>query len=141
MQNGQLNLFTDGGARGNPGPAGIGVVLLDVSGRTVEAYGKYIGENTNNQAEYLALISGLEKAVTLGVKKISCHLDSELIVRQLQGKYKIKNEGLKPLAAKVLMLSNKFLNVTYTYVPREKNHHADKLVNEAIDVQQGRSKV
>jgi len=137
---GKLVIFTDGGARGNPGPAGIGAVLYadDAQGNQtrVGEIQKYIGVATNNFAEYTALITALEQAVTLGYREVQCFLDSELVVRQLNGQYKIREESLKPLAAKVLALTNKFKRYSFTHVPREKNREADKLVNAAIDAAQ-----
>jgi ribonuclease HI len=134
----QLIIFTDGGARGNPGPAGIGVVLYKSPdhGITTEKIGeikKYIGSATNNFAEYSALIAGLERGAELGYAEAMCFLDSELVVRQLNGQYKVREESLKPLAQRVLALTNKFKSVSFTHVPREKNAEADKLVNLAID--------
>ena len=133
----KLIIFTDGGARGNPGPAGIGAVFYveDSSGSQVRTgeIKKYIGEATNNFAEYTALITALEGAAQYGHKRVECFLDSELVVKQLTGKYKIREGTLKPLAAKVLALTNKFEQINFTHVPREKNHEADKLVNQAID--------
>ncbi len=125
-------LHTDGGARGNPGPAGIGFVLRI---KDVEAifHGAYIGETTNNQAEYQALIAGLERAQKEGVTDIECFLDSELVVKQLRGEYRIKHPDLKPVAAKALALVKSFKRVTITAVRREKNKEADLLVNEALD--------
>ncbi len=124
-------LHTDGGARGNPGPAGIGVVLE--IGETKKLFKKYIGEGTNNQAEYQALILGLEEAAKLLADEVDCYLDSELVVKQLKREYKVKNEGLAPLFIKVHNLSQSFKKVKYIHVFRESNVEADKLVNEAID--------
>lgn len=133
----RLIVHTDGGARGNPGPAGIGVVfhVLDSSGTRVRiaSFKKYIGEATNNVAEYTALITALEKAAEMGYAHVDCFLDSELVVKQMLGEYKIKEATLKTLASRVLALTNKFKNVTFTHVPRNKNAEADKLVNQAID--------
>ena len=129
----KYNIYTDGGARGNPGPAAIGVVIYGVSGKEIERYKKYIGTATNNQAEYKALIAALELATTIGAEILVCHMDSELIVRQLQGKYKIKETGLKPLAADALRLTAKFKQVEFVHIPRDKNKPADQLVNEALD--------
>lgn len=134
----KLLIFTDGGARGNPGPAGIGVVLWEDIGqgqglKHIENIKAYIGEHTNNFAEYTALITALERALNLGYKIVECYLDSELVVRQLTGKYKVREESLKPMAAKVLALTNKFSSISFTHIRREKNKEADKLVNEAID--------
>jgi|SRR5579872_1860292 len=133
----KLLINTDGGARGNPGPAGIGAVFYSDDGQGNQAkvgeIKEFIGESTNNFAEYTALIMALEHAAELGYKKIQCFLDSELVVRQLNGQYKVRQESLKPLASKVLALTNKFENVSFSHVPREKNQEADKLVNVAID--------
>jgi ribonuclease HI len=133
----RLVIFSDGGARGNPGPSGIGVVfyLEDENGnrKHKENLEKYIGEHTNNFAEYTALIMGLERAIESGQKNIQCYLDSELVVKQVNGLYKIREESLKPLASKVLALKKNFKNCSFTHVHREKNVEADKLVNQAID--------
>ncbi|NQU84047.1 MAG: ribonuclease HI family protein [Parcubacteria group bacterium] len=125
-------IFTDGGARGNPGPAGIGVFIKDVG-----EYKEYIGETTNNQAEYKAVILALEKAKDLGADELDFYLDSELVVKQLKREYKVKNIGLAPLFLKVWNLSMGFKKVTFTHVRREKNKEADRLVNEAIDEHRG----
>lgn len=131
-----LIIYTDGGARGNPGPAGIGAVFQNLQFETIATIKKYIGEQTNNFAEYTALITALEQAQKFGFKNISCYLDSQLVVRQLNGQYKIKEQTLKPLAQKVFDLKNEFDSIKFTHVPREKNSQADKLVNEAIDEHQ-----
>ena len=129
----KLILHTDGGARGNPGPAGIGAALTTPEGDVVAEVSRYIGETTNNQAEYRALIAGLEKAKEVHADSLTCYLDSELIVKQLQGDYKIKNADLKPLVEIVRHLAHQFKEITFTHVPRERNKHADSLVNRAID--------
>lgn len=128
----KLTIFTDGGARGNPGPAGIGVVIKS-DGKTVKGYGKYIGEATNNQAEYQALISALESAKEMGATEIQLFMDSELIVKQIKGEYKVKHPELAPLFLKFYNLKIGFQKFSVSHVPREKNKEADKLVNEAID--------
>ncbi|TSC66257.1 MAG: ribonuclease H [Candidatus Doudnabacteria bacterium Gr01-1014_77] len=132
-----LVIYTDGGARGNPGPAGIGAVfyLEDENGKRLEleTLKEYIGEQTNNYAEYTALIKALQRASSIGKKVVLCYLDSELVVKQLNGLYKVREESLKPLVSEVLKLTNKFTNVSFTHVHREKNVLADKLVNQAID--------
>lgn len=128
----KLTIFTDGGARGNPGNAGIGIVIKS-GGKTVKEYGKYIGETTNNQAEYKALLSALETACAMGADEIDLFMDSELIVKQLKGEYKVKNADLAPLYLKVHNLRVGFKRFTVTHVMREKNKEADKLVNQAID--------
>ncbi len=129
----KLTINTDGGARGNPEPAGIGVVICDEAGQKVADYKKYIGETTNNVAEYKALILGLQEAVRLGAAEVLVRMDSELVVRQMQGKYKIKEPTLKLLAQEVFALTNKFKSLTFQHVFREENKLADKLVNIAID--------
>lgn len=129
----KLILYTDGGARGNPGPAGIGIVIKNESGETIEAYGRYIGETTNNQAEYKALISALEKAAELGANEVACFLDSELVVKQLNHEYKVRDPDLAPLFLQVWNQLNKFKKVSFAHIPREKNKEADHEVNKAID--------
>ncbi|MBX4191522.1 MAG: ribonuclease HI family protein [Candidatus Doudnabacteria bacterium] len=129
----KLIIYTDGGARGNPGPAAVGVVIYDAGHKELERYEKYIGTTTNNQAEYRALLAALEIATKLGAESIVCHLDSELVVKQLTGKYKIKESGLASLAADALRLTSKFEVVDFVHIPREKNKLADQLVNSALD--------
>ncbi len=128
----RLIINTDGGARGNPGPAGIGAVFSDEKGRVLAEFKEYIGEATNNVAEYRALVMALEKARNFEYEEIECRLDSELIVRQLRGQYKVKDAKMKELCEKVRELTF-FKPVAFLYVPREKNKKADRLVNEAID--------
>ena len=127
----KATIHTDGGARGNPGPAGIGVVL-ELNGKK-HTFKKYIGEATNNQAEYQAVILALEKAKELGASEIDVFLDSELVQQQLSGKYKVKNQDLGSLFVKVWNLAMGFKKVKYVHVRREDNKESDKLVNEAID--------
>jgi len=127
-----LKLHSDGGARGNPGPAGAGAALYDESGLVVAEISEYLGHTTNNQAEYQALILGLKKAIELGAASIQCYLDSELIVRQLNGQYKVKHEAMKPLFQQVQSLRLQ-IPATFHHVRRELNKHADALVNQAID--------
>src|SRR3989344_4464499 len=129
----KLKTYSDGGARGNPGPAAIGVVVYGESGRPLFQAGEYIGETTNNQAEYRALIVALDKALSFGGTHITCYLDSELVVKQMQGKYKIREAGLQALAGNALKLIKNFSSVEFMHVRREKNKLADKLVNEAFD--------
>jgi len=129
----KLVINTDGGARGNPGPAGIGVVIADSLGNIIGRHKKYIGEATNNVAEYKALILALQEARKLKADQLLINMDSELIVRQMQGRYKIKEPALKLLASEVLKLTGQFKNVTFHHVFREQNKEADKLVNLAID--------
>lgn len=129
----RLILWTDGGARGNPGPAGIGVVMTDAQGEVVAEIAEYIGEATNNQAEYRALIAGLTRAQELAATVVDIRMDSELVVRQLQGEYKVKNENMKPLYAQATALLKTFARYTIQHVRREQNTEADKLVNQALD--------
>ncbi len=128
----KLIINTDGGARGNPGPAAIGVVIR--SGESlVFSKGEYIGEATNNVAEYKALLLGLSEAAKLGGEELEIRMDSELIVRQMTGQYKIKEPTLKLLATDAIKLLGKFKNAAFRHVPREQNKEADKLVNQALD--------
>lgn len=133
--NAVLEIFTDGGARGNPGPAAIGAVIGG------KPYGKYIGVATNNVAEYKALIFALKKAIALlgkikaGETDVYCNMDSELIVNQLNGVYKIKDPELQPLFIEVWNLRQDFKSVHFMHIPREKNTIADTMVNEALDNQ------
>lgn len=128
----KLITFTDGGARGNPGPAGIGVVIKD-GAQTIEAFGRYIGETTNNQAEYQALLAALERARDLGADEVWCNLDSELLVKQLNGEYRVKNKDLAPLFLKLHNLSMGFKKISFHHIPRERNREADAEVNRALD--------
>jgi dinuclear metal center YbgI/SA1388 family protein len=127
------HLYTDGGARGNPGPAGIGARLLTASGDVVEELADFIGKATNNVAEYQALLAGLELALDRGVERLDVFLDSELVVRQVNGRYKVKDAGLKPLHAQACQLLSRFHEVEVKHVRREQNAEADRLANEAID--------
>src|SRR3989344_2530241 len=129
----KLKTYSDGGARGNPGPAAIGVVVYSETGSVLFQVGEYIGETTNNQAEYKALIVAMEKALGFGGTHVTCYLDSELVVKQMQGKYKVREEGLQALATQALKMIKNFSSVEFVHVRREKNKLADKLVNEALD--------
>lgn len=129
----RLFLSTDGGARGNPGPAAAGFVLYNDAGQIIVADGKYLGENTNNVAEYTALILGLEQALELGAKEIVIKMDSELIVKQMSGEYKIKQPHLQELAAEVKTLLKQFDYFEFKHVLRHLNKAADEQVNKAID--------
>jgi ribonuclease HI len=127
-------IYTDGGARGNPGPAGIGYVIYDADQKIILLQkGEKIGEVTNNFAEYTALIRALTAASKMGIQSLVCYLDSELVVKQLLGKYKVREESLKILAGEVIKLTNNFTKIEFKHVPREKNSFADKLVNDALD--------
>lgn len=129
----KLISFSDGGARGNPGPAGIGAVLYNEKNELLEELSFYLGETTNNQAEYRALIMALEKAQALGATEMECYLDSELVVKQLNREYKVKNQDLAPLFLKVHNISLAFKKISFHHVPREKNSVADGLANRAMD--------
>jgi len=129
----KARLSTDGGARGNPGPAAYGYVLEAEDGTVLDARGERIGVATNNVAEYRALIAGLERAVELGVDELEVVSDSELLVKQMQGEYRVKNETLRDLNEDANVLERKLGRVRYTAVRREHNELADRLVNEALD--------
>ena len=125
-------LYSDGAARGNPGPAGVGIVIKKGVDTLLEA-SAYIGKTTNNVAEYMALIRGLEEALLLGIKEIDCFVDSELLAKQINGEYKVKHEGLVPLSHHLRELINKFKSFKISHTVREENKQADKLANRGID--------
>ena len=129
----KAKLSTDGGARGNPGPAAYGYVLETPDGTVLDAHGEKIGVATNNVAEYRALVAGLEAAIARGVTELEVVSDSELVVKQMRGEYKVKNEALRQLSLKAARLARELDAVTYTAVRREHNELADRLVNEALD--------
>ena len=129
----KAKLSTDGGARGNPGPAAFAYVLEAEDGTVLAAHGETIGVATNNVAEYSGLIAGLEKAHELGVRDVEVVSDSELMVKQMRGEYRVKNEALQELSSQAARLARKIGSVTYTAVRREHNELADRLVNEALD--------
>lgn len=124
---------TDGGARGNPGPAGIGVVLEDEHGKVLEEHAKFLGVKTNNQAEYEAVILGLQRAKHLKAESVQVFADSELMVKQANGEYKVKHENIKPLYAQVRALVLEIGHVKFKHVKRAENTHADALSNKAMD--------
>lgn len=134
-------IYTDGGARGNPGPAGIGIVMYADDGAgnqiLIGEIKRYIGEQTNNVAEYSALITGLEEARRLGYAHVSCFLDSELVVKQMLGQYKVKEATLRKMHATAKAVASQFATVKFTHVRREKNSGADALVNQALDEEAG----
>lgn len=129
-------LFTDGASRGNPGQAGAGAVVLNHEGQEMAVRSLYLGVCTNNVAEYQALILGLQTAVALGCTHLDIALDSELIVRQLQGRYKVKHQALIPLFQQVKQLLTQLEAWSIRHVPREQNKRADFLANQAIDTQE-----
>jgi ribonuclease HI len=131
----KARLSTDGGARGNPGPAAYGYVIETDEGHVLAAHGEAIGHATNNVAEYSGLVAGLQKAAELGVRELEVVSDSELLVKQMQGEYRVKNEALKALWEEASDLERQFAKVRYTAVRRAHNELADQLVNEALDAE------
>jgi len=129
----RARLSTDGGARGNPGPAAYGYVLEAEDGTVLDARGEAIGVATNNVAEYRALVEGLRRAEELGIDELTVVSDSELLVKQMRGEYRVKNETLRGLFLEASSLARRIGSVTYTAVRREHNELADRLVNEALD--------
>lgn len=129
----KLTVNVDGGARGNPGPAAIGVVIRDPEGLIIDEHGERIGEATNNVAEYRALIRGIQRAAELGATELELIGDSELVVRQVEGRYKVKKPGLKPLHAEAKEALSAFDTWSIRHVRREMNAEADRLVNEVLD--------
>lgn len=131
---GTLHLFSDGGSRGNPGHAAIACILEDpVTGTVVKEHYERIGQETNNVAEYRALIRGLELAQQFQPNRLVCHLDSELVVKQVNGEYKVKMPTLQPLVEEVQELASNLSDVVFVHIPREDNYRADALVNRALD--------
>ena len=133
MSTDKVIINVDGAARGNPGPAAIGAVIRDEAGNVTGRISKAIGVTTNNQAEYQAIIAALEKAIASGARQVTVKSDSELVVNQINGRYKIKNTGLRPLYQRVVQLAGPLEKFTITYVPREQNAEADALANRALD--------
>ena len=134
MKSRRLYLYTDGGSRGNPGPSGIGVVILDSNKKKIKEVFKYIGEATNNVAEYTALVSGLEEARALKATDVVIYMDSELLAKQLNGEYKVKDANMKALFGESLELLKNFDSFEVKHIERAKNKEADKLVNKAINL-------
>ena len=132
-----MTIFADGGSRGNPGPAASGAVVFDERGDVLREIGTYLGVATNNVAEWTGLITGLEAALELGATDITVRLDSELVVKQLSGVYRVKHPGLIPLHAKARTLLRKFAHVDVRHVPRKQNAAADAVVNQTLDAQRG----
>lgn len=128
-----VQLHTDGASRGNPGPAALGAVITDADGRVLRELSEYLGTRTNNFAEYRALLRGLETARALGAQVVHCFLDSQLVVRQLTGQYRVKHAQIRPLFEEVQRLARTFRHVTYTHVLRADNAAADALANQALD--------
>jgi ribonuclease HI len=130
--NNKVFIYTDGASKGNPGPAAIGAVIKDAEDRIIGTISQYIGVTTNNQAEYQALIAATEKAISLGAREIVIYSDSELMVSQINGHYRVKNSGLLPLFRKVGALRGTLDSFFISYVPREHNAEADRLANKAF---------
>jgi len=126
-------ICADGAARGNPGPAAIGATIKNDKGNLIASISRRIGITTNNQAEYQAVIAALEKAISLGARYIELKSDSELVVKQINGRYKVKNVALRPLYQKVVQLTGSLEGFTITHIPRERNAEADALANKALD--------
>jgi ribonuclease HI len=129
----RILIYTDGAARGNPGPAGAGAVLIGEDGSVLAEVSRYLGKTTNNQAEYQALVLALEEAKKLAADEVNIFSDSELLVKQIKGEYHVKNDGLKPLFKLVKSKLQHFGKYKIEYLPRERNAHADRLANRAID--------
>ena len=129
----KLATFTDGGARGNPGPAAAGIVIKNEAGEIIAHYGEYLGHQTNNFAEYSALLSALKRAKELGATEVDCVLDSELVVKQMRGEYKVKEPTLQKLFIQVYNTAAQFKKVTYRHTLRAGNKEADAEVNKILD--------
>ena len=134
MSHKKIKIYTDGGSRGNPGPSATGYVI-GTDGKILEEGGSYLGITTNNQAEYQAMTQALEAAAKFNPIEIECHMDSELVVKQLNGIYKIKNKDLRPHFEKIKLLASQYKKVTFTHVRREYNKLSDAQVNKILDEQ------
>jgi ribonuclease HI len=134
LKNKKVLLYVDGASRGNPGPAGLGVVILDEEGKKLKEMFKFLGETTNNIAEYHALICGLEEAVQLGADEIVVRLDSELVAKQMNGDYRVKDAGIMALSEKVFGILKGFRKFVIEHIDRSKNKDADRLANKAINL-------
>jgi ribonuclease HI len=129
----RMRVYSDGAARGNPGPSGAGAVLTDAEGAVLARVGKFLGRQTNNYAEYMGLIIGLQHARELGAREVDVYADSELMIRQLGGRYQVKSPTLRPLYDEAVQLLKGFAKVRLVHVPREMNKDADEMSNRAID--------
>ena len=127
-------LNTDGGSRGNPGKAACAFVVKNLKNEVIYSGGKYLGETTNNVAEYSALLLGLTTLLEKEEKSVTCRLDSELVVKQVNGQYKVKDANLKTFHTKVLDLKKQFSEIKFEYVPRAQNKEADRIVNDVLDL-------
>ncbi len=128
----KIDIYTDGAAKGNPGPAGIGVVVCDHNGYVFKNISKYIGETTNNVAEYSALIYALQEALVLKAEEVRVWTDSELLYKQIKGDYKVRHENLKPLFEQIKHLSKGFISFEIHHISRDNNRGADRLANQAV---------
>ncbi len=133
MENNKFIIFCDGGSRGNPGPAGLGAVIYDDKKNILAELYEYLGETTNNQAEYRAVLAAIKKAKELNGQELDFYLDSELIVKQMSGEYRVKNKDLLPIFMEIRKYSLEFKSVHFSHVPREQNTEADALANRAMD--------
>lgn len=129
----KLTIYTDGGSRGNPGPSGIGAVIYNEKKEIIKEISKYIGQGTNNQAEYQALLTGLEEVKKLGASEVDIFMDSELVIKQLKQEYKVRDKHLAVLFVKIWNILQDFKKHSLNHVLREKNKRADDLVNKALD--------
>ncbi len=130
----EFTLYCDGASRGNPGRAAIGYVIVAADGTEVADHGEFLGERvTNNVAEYTSLLRGMDHALTLGIRRLRARMDSQLVVRQLRGEYKVKHPGLKPLHAQAVERRRRFRSFQIEHVPRKDNSRADALANAALD--------
>jgi ribonuclease HI len=129
----KLTIYTDGGCKNNPGPAAIGVIIQDGAGTTLETISRHIGMGTNNKAEYQALIAGLERALELKAQEVEIRSDSLLMVEQMNGRYRVKNAELAPLFQKAQELSRRLKKFSIIHIPREQNHHADRMAFKALN--------
>ncbi len=136
----RVTVYSDGAARGNPGPAGAGVRIEDARGKRVSEAARYLGEATNNVAEYRALILGLELARELGASEVELRADSELVIRQMTGEYRVRNVRLQELHRQAQALEQAFRSVGYVHIRREQNRAADRLANLAIDQEEALSR-
>jgi len=134
LKNKRLTIYVDGGSRGNPGPSGIGVVILDANGKRLKDLSRYIGKATNNIAEYSALLYGLEEALILRADDVIINIDSELVAKQLTGDYRVKDPNIRPLFDRAINMLKSFNNFEIRHIEREMNKEADKLVNRAINL-------
>ena len=135
----QATLFADGGSRGNPGPAASGAVLVDAAGEVMDEVGRYLGTATNNVAEWTALLIGLEKAKELGLTRLAVRMDSELVVKQMRGEYRVKHVDLQPLHRRAQTLMRSFEWLDIKHIPRKENALADGLVNAVLDQEADKS--